>query len=31
MSIYALACLDALCLGTTDRVTLYFTEYATRL
>jgi RecB family exonuclease len=31
LSIYALACRDALGLGTPDRVTLYFTESATRL
>ena len=31
LSIYALACRDALNLGTPDRVTLYFTESATRL
>ena len=31
LSIYALACRDALGLGTPERVTLYFTESATRL
>ena len=31
LSIYALACRDALDLGTPERVTLYFTESATRL
>jgi DNA helicase-2/ATP-dependent DNA helicase PcrA len=31
LSIYALACRDALELGTPERVTLYFTESATRL
>ena len=31
LSIYALACRDALGLGTPERVTLYFTETATRL
>jgi len=31
LSIYALACRDALALGTPERVTLYFTESATRL
>jgi RecB family exonuclease len=31
LSIYALACRDALGLGTPERVTLYFTEGATRL
>ncbi len=31
LSIYALACRDALGLGTPERVTLYFTEAATRL
>ena len=31
MSIYALACRDALGLGTPERVTLYFTESATRM
>jgi DNA helicase-2/ATP-dependent DNA helicase PcrA len=31
LSIYALACRDALNLGTPERVTLYFTESATRL
>ena len=31
MSIYALACRDALGLGTPERVTLYFTEAALRL
>src|SRR6185369_6287736 len=31
LSIYALACRDALGYGTPDRVTLYFTESATRL
>ncbi len=30
LSIYALACRDALALGTPERVTLYFTESATR-
>ena len=31
LSIYALACRDALGLGTPERVTLYFTESATRM
>lgn len=31
LSIYALACRDALGMGTPDRVTLYFTESALRL
>lgn len=31
LSIYALACRDSLDLGTPERVTLYFTESATRL
>ena len=31
LTIYALACRDALGLGTPERVTLYFTESATRL
>ena len=31
LSIYALACRDALGLGTPERVTLYYTESATRL
>ena len=31
LSIYALACRDALGLGTPERVTLYFTESALRL
>ena len=31
LSIYALACRDALGLGTPERVTLYFTEHATRM
>ncbi len=31
LSIYALACRDALKLGTPERVTLYFTESATRM
>lgn len=31
LSIYALACRDALGLGTPERVTLYFPEFATRL
>jgi len=31
LSIYALACRDALKLGTPKRVTLYFTESATRM
>ncbi len=31
LSIYALACRDALGLGTPERVTLYFTEAATRM
>ena len=31
MSIYALACRDALGLGTPEKVTLYFTESATRM
>ena len=31
LSIYALACRDALDLGTPERVTLYFTESATRM
>jgi hypothetical protein len=31
LSIYALACRDTLGLGTPERVTLYFTESATRL
>jgi RecB family exonuclease len=31
LSIYALACRDELALGTPERVTLYFTESATRL
>ncbi|HEY8868187.1 MAG TPA: PD-(D/E)XK nuclease family protein [Candidatus Limnocylindrales bacterium] len=31
LSIYALACRDALSLATPERVTLYFTESATRM
>jgi hypothetical protein len=31
LSIYALACRDALGLGTPERVTLYFSESATRM
>jgi putative RecB family exonuclease len=31
LSIYALACRDALGLGTPERVTLYFTESSTRM